>query len=67
VEAHKPWLAPFWTSARAQSDEAQIAVLARELETIARKVLETLYPSQQMNSWIADRARNDSGGLSSRT
>jgi hypothetical protein len=67
VEAHKPWLAPFWTSARAQSDEAQIAVLARELETIARKVLVTLYPPQQMNSWIADRARNDSGGLSSRT
>jgi hypothetical protein len=44
VEAHKPWLAPFWMAARAEPQEAQTAALARELETIARRLLETLYP-----------------------
>jgi hypothetical protein len=47
VEAHKPWLAPFWTTARTQPDDARSAALARELETIGRKLLETLYPPQR--------------------
>ncbi|HWP13125.1 MAG TPA: DUF3482 domain-containing protein [Ramlibacter sp.] len=48
VEAHKAWLAPFWDVARTQPDDGQIADLGRELETIARKVLETLYPPQRI-------------------
>ncbi|MCM2250770.1 MAG: DUF3482 domain-containing protein [Ramlibacter sp.] len=44
VEAQKGALAPFWSSARAQAGDAQAAVLARELETIARKLLNRLYP-----------------------
>jgi hypothetical protein len=44
VAARKDWLGPFWTAARAQPDEVQSAVLARELEAMARQVLETLYP-----------------------
>jgi hypothetical protein len=47
VEAHKPWLAPFWTTARTQPGDAQTAALARELETIGSKLLETLYPPQR--------------------
>jgi hypothetical protein len=47
AEPHKPWLAAFWASARAQPDDAQTTVLARELETVARKMLETLYPPQR--------------------
>jgi hypothetical protein len=44
VEADKPWLAPFWNSARLRADDAQTTDLARTLEGITRKVLETLYP-----------------------
>jgi hypothetical protein len=44
VTAHKGWLAPFWIGARAQPDEVQSEVLARELESMAREVLERLYP-----------------------
>jgi len=44
VAAHKGSLARFWTAARGQPDEVQSAVLARELEAIARKVLQRLYP-----------------------
>jgi hypothetical protein len=43
VEADKPWLARFWNAARLRPEEAQSADLARTLEGIARKVLETLY------------------------
>lgn len=46
VQARQAWLAPFWTAARAKSDDAQAPLLARELESIARKVLDTLYPPQ---------------------
>jgi hypothetical protein len=53
VEAHKNWLVPFWSAARAQPDDAQTAALARELETIARKVLETLYPPQRAPSALS--------------
>lgn len=45
VEARKTFLAPFWTAARTQPDSGRLALaLARELETIVRKVLATLYP-----------------------
>ena len=44
VEAHKPSLTPFWTAALAHPDAEQAPGLARELETIATKVLDTLYP-----------------------
>jgi hypothetical protein len=44
VEAHNPSLAPFWAAARAQPDATQVAALARELETIATRVLDTLHP-----------------------
>ena len=44
VETHRAALVPFWTSARAQQDDGQVAALARELETIARELLATLYP-----------------------
>lgn len=44
VQAHAAWLAPFWARARTQADPEQAAALARELETIALRVLETLYP-----------------------
>jgi hypothetical protein len=47
VEAHKPWLAPFWNAARSHPDEAHAGDLARELEAITRKVLQTLYPPQR--------------------
>lgn len=46
VAARQGWLAPFWTTARAQPDEGQAAVLARELEAMAREILATLYPPQ---------------------
>jgi hypothetical protein len=45
VEADKPWLATFWNTARLRPEDAQTADLARVLEGIARKVLETLYPA----------------------
>jgi hypothetical protein len=44
VEAHNPSLAPFWAAARAQPDATQVAALARELDTIATRVLHTLHP-----------------------
>jgi hypothetical protein len=44
VAARKGWLTQFWTAARAQPDEVETAALARELEAMARRVLETLYP-----------------------
>jgi hypothetical protein len=44
VEAHNPSLAPFWVAARSQPDAEQAAALARELEIIATRVLDTLYP-----------------------
>jgi hypothetical protein len=44
VEAHNPSLAPFWAAARAQPQAEQAVDLARELETIATGVLDTLYP-----------------------
>lgn len=45
VQAHKGFLLPFWTAARTQPDGGRLAMaLARELETIARKVLAGLYP-----------------------
>ena len=45
VETRKTFLPPFWTAARTQPDSGRLAMaLARELETIARKVLATLYP-----------------------
>lgn len=44
VQAHSAWLAPFWAGARAQADPGHEAALARELETIAMRVLDTLYP-----------------------
>ena len=50
VEAHKAWLVPFWAAARAQPDGAQVAELARELETISCKVLDTLYPPQRRSA-----------------
>lgn len=46
VAARQGWLAPFWTTARGQPDEGQAAVLARELEAMAREILATLYPPQ---------------------
>ena len=46
VETHRAALVPFWTAARAQQDEGQVAALSGELETIARKLLATLYPPQ---------------------
>jgi hypothetical protein len=46
VETHRATLVPFWTAARAQQDDGQTDTLARELETIARKLLATLYPPQ---------------------
>jgi len=45
VETRKTFLPPFWMAARTQPDSGRLAMaLARELETIARKVLATLYP-----------------------
>jgi hypothetical protein len=44
VENHSALLAPFWAAARAGPDAAQVAALARELQTIADRVLDTLYP-----------------------
>jgi hypothetical protein len=46
VETHKASLAPLWISARMRQDEGQTMALARELETIARELLDTLYPPQ---------------------
>lgn len=44
VETHGAWLAQFWAAARTGSVPGQAAALSRELETIARQVLDTLYP-----------------------
>jgi hypothetical protein len=44
VEAHKAWLAPFWAAARAQPDTVQAAALSLEVETVASKILDSLYP-----------------------
>lgn len=45
VETRKNLLPPFWTAARTQPDSGRLALaLARELETITRKVLAGLYP-----------------------
>jgi hypothetical protein len=47
VEARKPMLTPFWTTARTQPDGGKLALtLARELEGIARRALAALYPGQ---------------------
>ncbi|NPC54096.1 DUF3482 domain-containing protein [Caenimonas soli] len=44
VEARETFLPPFWTAARTQPDSGRLAMaLAHELETIARKVLGSLY------------------------
>jgi hypothetical protein len=59
VEAHKPLLAPFWSPAKAQADAAPAAALARELEAIARKVLDTLYPPER-GSQESARQKTDS-------
>jgi hypothetical protein len=46
VETRKTFLPPFWTAARTQPDSGRLGMaLARELETIARKVLAALYPT----------------------
>lgn len=48
VEESRALLTPFWTAARTQPDPGRLAqALARELETIARKVLEGLYPPRR--------------------
>jgi hypothetical protein len=48
VEDAKPMLAPFWTASRTQPDSGRLALaLARELETITRKVLAVLYPPRR--------------------
>jgi hypothetical protein len=44
VAAQKVQLARFWQSARAQPNDPQTNAVAREVETIARTVLESLYP-----------------------
>jgi hypothetical protein len=45
VEARKTFLLPFWAAARTQPDSGKLVLaLAREIETIARNVLATLYP-----------------------
>jgi len=44
VEAHNVWLAPFWAAARAQPETVQASALSLEVETVASKVLDTLYP-----------------------
>ncbi|MHB1124690.1 MAG: DUF3482 domain-containing protein [Ramlibacter sp.] len=45
VEAHRDRLAPFWTAARTQPDPARLAsALARELEALARGVLQKIHP-----------------------
>lgn len=44
VQAHSAWLAPFWAAARARAEPDHEAALARELESIAMRVLDTLYP-----------------------
>jgi hypothetical protein len=47
VDAHRERLAPLWAAARSQPEPGRlISVLARELETIARKVLATLFPAR---------------------
>jgi len=47
VEARKPMLTPFWTTARTQPDAGKLALtLGRELEGIARRALAALYPGQ---------------------
>jgi hypothetical protein len=46
VRARGQWLAQFWGAARTQPDGSHVAALARELETIARRLLETFYPPQ---------------------
>ena len=48
VEARKELLAPFWTMARTQPDPGKLALaLARELETVAGRVLASLYPPRR--------------------
>jgi hypothetical protein len=47
VAAHKEAVARFWTAARGQPDEVQSEVLARELASMARKLLERLYPEMR--------------------
>ncbi|HKB54108.1 MAG TPA: hypothetical protein VKD22_08915, partial [Ramlibacter sp.] len=48
VQAQQPSLMRFWAAARSEPEPARlISTLARELETIARTVLETLYPPQR--------------------
>jgi hypothetical protein len=45
VATRRTFLPPFWTAAQTQPDSGRLAMaLARELETIARKLLATLYP-----------------------
>ena len=45
VEAHRDRLAPFWAAARSQPDPVRLAsALARELEAVAREVLQKIYP-----------------------
>jgi hypothetical protein len=44
VEAHKAWLLPFWAATRAQPDTVQAAALSLEVETVASRILEALYP-----------------------
>jgi len=45
VEAHREQLTPFWNAVRTQPDAGRLAGgFIRELETIARQVLDRLYP-----------------------
>ena len=51
VEGRKTFLLPFWTAARTQPDSGKLVLaLAREIETIARNVLATLYPDASRRS-----------------
>lgn len=45
VEVHRDRLAPFWAAARTQAEPARLAsALARELEAIARELLQKIHP-----------------------
>jgi hypothetical protein len=44
VAMRSDWLAPFWAAVRTRPDEGQAAALARELEAMARTILQRLYP-----------------------
>ena len=44
VEAHKAWLVPFWAAARVQPDTVQATALSLEVETVATRILDALYP-----------------------